>query len=125
MRGPLVIALCIACAASQAPVASAPEPRPAPSASASAPTLEPVATPEETCAKMRALADEEAKAEGKSFKLNVEKCLAQLREIQGRDPEAYRCAANVISKVKTLDTAFVSISMCDKNRPKPKAPPDD
>jgi hypothetical protein len=84
-------------------------------------------TPEKTCDKLQELADKEADSSSskKPFKLSREKCLKNMNEMKERDPEAYKCTAKVIAKLSNLDTAFMAISVCDKNKPKKSADDDD
>jgi hypothetical protein len=48
-----------------------------------------------------------------------------MNEMKERDAEAYKCTAKVIAKLSNLDTAFMAISICDKNKPKKGADDDD
>lgn len=83
-------------------------------------------SPEKTCDKLQELADKEAESSSKKpFKLSREKCLKNMNEMKERDPEAYKCTAKVIAKLSNLDTAFMAISVCDKNKPKKGADDDD
>ena len=84
-------------------------------------------TPEKTCDKLQELAEKESesKSSGKPYSLSRDKCLKNMNEIKERDPEAYKCAAKVIQKLSSLDTAFLAISVCDKNKKKKSADDDD
>jgi hypothetical protein len=82
-------------------------------------------SPEKTCDKLQELADKEAESGKKSFKLSREKCITNMNEMKERDAEAYKCTAKVIAKLSNLDTAFMAISICDKNKPKKGADDDD
>ena len=82
-------------------------------------------SPEKTCDKLQELADKEAESGKKSFKLSRDKCLKNMNEMKERDAEAYKCTAKVIAKLSSLDTAFMAISICDKNKPKKSADDDD
>jgi hypothetical protein len=77
-------------------------------------------SPEKTCEKLQKLAEEESskKTGEKPFVLSMDKCLENMKEMKERDPEAYKCTAKVIAKLSNLDTAFLAISVCDKNKPK-------
>lgn len=77
-------------------------------------------SPEKTCDKLQKLAEEESskKTGEKPFVLSMDKCLENMKEMKERDPEAYKCTAKVIAKLSNLDTAFLAISVCDKNKPK-------
>ncbi|MGZ3420235.1 MAG: hypothetical protein ACXWUG_05440 [Polyangiales bacterium] len=77
-------------------------------------------SPEKTCEKLQKLAEEESskKSGDKPFVLSMDKCLSNMNEMKERDPEAYKCTAKVIAKLSNLDTAFLAISVCDKNKPK-------
>jgi len=83
-------------------------------------------SPEKTCDKLQELADKDAESSSKkSFKLSRDKCLKNMNEMKERDPEAYKCTAKVIAKLSSLDTAFMAISICDKNKPKKSADDDE
>ncbi len=84
-------------------------------------------SPEKTCDKLQELADKEndSKSSGKGFNLSREKCIKNMNEMKERDPDAYKCASKVIQKLSSLDTAFLAISVCDKNKPKKSADDDD
>lgn len=80
-------------------------------------------SPEKTCDKLQELAEKEndSKGSSKPYSLSRDKCLSNMNELKERDPEAYKCASKVIQKLSSLDTAFLAISVCDKNKPKKKA----
>jgi hypothetical protein len=80
--------------------------------------------PEKTCDKLQELADKENEGKSKKYNLSRDKCLKNMNEMKERDPEAYKCAAKVIQKLSSLDTAFLAISVCDKNKPKKGADDD-
>ena len=82
-------------------------------------------SPEKTCDKLQELADKENESKSKKFNLSRDKCLKNLNEMKERDPEAYKCTAKVIAKLSSLDTAFLAMSVCDKNKPKKSAADDD
>lgn len=85
-------------------------------------------SPEKTCDKLQELADKEneSKSSGKKpFNLSREKCIKNMTEMKERDADAYKCASKVIQKLSSLDTAFLAISVCDKNKPKKSAADDD
>lgn len=76
-------------------------------------------TPEQTCNKLQELADKEKESSSKKpFQLSMSKCIKNMEEMKERDPDAYKCAAKIVKKLSNLDTAFLAISVCDKNKPK-------
>ncbi|MBI2390904.1 MAG: hypothetical protein HYV09_15035 [Deltaproteobacteria bacterium] len=78
-------------------------------------------TPEQTCNKLQELADKEKESSSsgkKPFELSMSKCIKNMNEMKERDPDAYKCAAKIVKKLSNLDTAFLAISVCDKNKPK-------
>lgn len=83
--------------------------------------------PEKTCDRLQELADKENEGKGKGEKYNLsrEKCLKNMNELKERDPEAYKCAAKGVQKLSSLDTAFLLISVCDKNKPSKSKKSDD
>jgi hypothetical protein len=73
-------------------------------------------SPEKTCNKLQELAEKDSSSSSKKpFKLSMSKCLENMNELKARDPEAYKCAAKMVSKLSSLDTAFLAISVCDKS----------
>lgn len=85
-------------------------------------------SPEKTCEHLQKLADEDnaKKMTGeKPFNLSMEKCIANMNEMKERDPEAYKCTAKTVKALSHLDTAFLAISVCDKNAPKKSKGGDD
>lgn len=83
-------------------------------------------TPEKTCEKLQELADKEIPMPGKKpFSLSMSKCIKNMNEMKERDPAAYKCAAKIVAKMSSLDTAFLAISVCDKDKPKKSADDDD
>ncbi|MBK7399058.1 MAG: hypothetical protein IPJ34_22930 [Myxococcales bacterium] len=78
-------------------------------------------TPEAVCKKLEELGEKEKG----SFKLSTSKCLKSMNELKERDPDAYKCAAKTIVKLSNLDTAFLALSVCDKNKPKKSKSADD
>lgn len=83
-------------------------------------------SPEKTCEKLQELADKEKESGSskKPFSLSMSKCVDNMNEMKQRDPQAYKCAAKVIAKLSSLDTAFLAISVCDKDKPKKSADDD-
>ena len=77
-------------------------------------------TPEQTCKKLDQLGSRE-----KDFELNMSKCLKKMRELEERDPDGYKCAAKMVSKLSSLDTALMAISLCDKSKGQKKSSDDD
>ncbi len=71
-------------------------------------------SPEETCKRLDDLASKE-----KDFDLSMKKCLAKMKEMKERDPDAYKCASKM-AKLSRLDTALLGISICDKKNSKSK-----
>lgn len=83
-------------------------------------------TPEKTCERLRELADKDSDTPGKKpFELSMSKCLKNMNEMKERDPAAYKCAAKMVSKLSSLDTALLGISVCDKDKPKKSDKNDD
>lgn len=84
-------------------------------------------TPEKTCDRLQELAEKEneGKSESKKYELSRKKCLENMNEMKERDPDAYKCAAKGVQKLSSLDTAFLLISVCDKNKPKKSKSSDD
>lgn len=88
----------------------------------------PACTPsiDETCNKMIALHRSDAATRGKPFPADREaktreKCLADMHEMDGRDPDAYKCSADCIKRVKELDFALTCVSLCDYTKEKKPA----
>lgn len=85
-------------------------------------------TPEKTCERLQELADKEKSSSysgKKPFQLSMSKCIKNMNELKERDPSAYKCAAKMVSKLSSLDTAFLAISVCDKDKPKKSDKDDD
>jgi hypothetical protein len=87
------------------------------------------APPEKTCEKLIALRRADAATRNKPFAPEREaqlrdKCLADMREMDGRDRDAYVCAADCIGRVNDLDLASTCVSLCDHKKPPKPAPAD-
>lgn len=66
-------------------------------------------TPEATCDRLEALAAKDAS----HMQLSHARCIARMREMKERDPDAYRCAARTVAKLTSLETALLAVSVCD------------
>jgi hypothetical protein len=76
------------------------------------------AAPEKTCEQMLGLRRADAQARGKPFTPEREaqvrdKCLAEMREMDGRDRDAYVCAADCIRRANEAEIATICVNLCD------------
>ncbi len=77
--------------------------------------------PQETCDKLQKLSEESTSTK----KLSMSKCLEVMSEMKERDAQAYKCAAKLVAKLNSYDTAILAVGICDKNRPDKKKTSDD
>jgi hypothetical protein len=69
-------------------------------------------SPSDTCKRL----DDLGSKDPAGFKLSMDKCLARMNEMKERDPDAYRCTARTVSKLSSIDTALLAVSVCDSGK---------
>lgn len=88
------------------------------------------ASPEKTCEKLVGLRRADALSRNQPLSPEREaqlrtKCVADMREMDGRDRDAYICSADCIGRVNELEIAATCVSLCDYKKPAPKPAPAD
>src|SRR5690349_19789518 len=87
-------------------------------------------SPEATCDRVMKLAEEEASKKDKEIKDSKktklkDKCVTEMKEMQEKDADAYKCTAKCIKAVKQLDDAFMCMGLCNYKPKKDKDKSDD
>ncbi|MGZ3418259.1 MAG: hypothetical protein ACXVEF_02360 [Polyangiales bacterium] len=85
------------------------------------------APPEKTCEALIKLRRADAASRNKPLTPEKEaqlqgKCVADMREMEERDHDAYVCAADCVGRVNDLDLASTCVSLCDYKKNTKPAP---